>query len=238
MKRQLVSITVILGIWEVLSIIVNKSVLLPSPWSVIEKMATLISSPGFYTSLGATLYRVIIAFLSALVVGSLLGLLAGYSQKIREYLDPLIKIFQTVPQISYILIIIVWFNSFTALLLIILMMTLPIFYFSVLNGYLAIEREYFDVARLFGSSQLSNFYLIIIPLLKSSFLGAISAALPLSIKIAVMAEIFISSSKGVGNLLYLARINLDMATILALTIYMIIIIAIPTNFISYYLAKK
>lgn len=238
MKRRLFSILTILIIWEVLSIVVNKSVLLPSPLLVFEKMAELISSPSFYISLALTLYRVAIAFMCALMIGSILGLVAGYNKNIREYLDPMIKIFQTIPQVSYILIIIVWFNSFTSLLLIILMMTLPIFYYNVLNGYLAIDSEYFDVAKLFGTSTISNFYLVFIPLLKANFLAAVSSALPLSIKIAVMAEIFISSSKGIGNLLYLARINLDMATILALTIFMIIIIAIPTNLISSILSKK
>ncbi len=238
MKRRLVTITAIIAIWELLSIAVNKSVLLPSPLLVFEKMVELASSPSFYTSLLATLLRVAIAFSSALAIGSILGLIAGYNKNIREYLDPLVKIFQTIPQVSYILIIIVWFNSFTALLLIILMMTLPIFYYNVLNGYLAIASEYFDVARLFGSSFLSNLSLVVIPLLKANFMGAISSALPLSIKIAVMAEIFISSSNGVGNLLYLARLNLDMAGILALTVFMIIIIAIPTNLIGYYMNNE
>ncbi|MDD3810478.1 MAG: ABC transporter permease subunit [Erysipelotrichaceae bacterium] len=233
MKRRLISILAILIIWEMASVAINKSVLLPSPLAVLEKMAELIGSPSFYVSLMATLYRVAIAFICALAIGSVLGLIAGYNKNVREYLDPLIKIFQTVPQVSYILIIIVWFSSFTSLLLIILMMTLPIFYYNMLNGYLAIESEYLDVARLFGSSRFSNLHLVVIPLLKSNFLAAINSALPLSIKIAVMAEIFISSSKGVGSLLYLARINLDMASILALTIWMIIIIAIPTNLIGY-----
>ncbi len=238
MKRQLITTLIILSIWQILSIIVNKPVLLPTPEAVFLKMAEMITSSRFYLSLLATLLRVFIAFMIAMLLGSFLALMSGYNQKIREHLEPIIKIFQTVPQASYILIIIVWFSSTTSLLLIILMMTLPIFYYSILNGYLAIESDYLDVAELFGISEISNMVTVIIPLLKSSFLSAINAALPLSIKIAVMAEIFISSANGIGSQLYLARINLDMASIFALTLFMIIIIAIPSNLINLISSKK
>ena len=65
---------------------------------------------------------------------------------------------------------------------------------------------------------------VYIPLIKGYIISAIETCLPLSLKVGVMAEIFVSSSFGIGKQLYLARVQIDMVSIFAWTIWMIIII--------------
>ena len=65
---------------------------------------------------------------------------------------------------------------------------------------------------------------------KGYIVSAVETALPQSLKVGVMAEIFVSSNQGIGKQLYFARAQIDMVSIFAWTIWMVIIIMLITYF--------
>ena len=67
-------------------------------------------------------------------------------------------------------------------------------------------------------------------MIKGYLVSAIETALPLSLKVGVMAEIFVSANRGIGKQLYFARVQIDMVSIFAWTLWMVIII-LGINFV-------
>lgn len=224
MKRKLITIMLIIGLWQGFALSIDKAVILPLPYAVFEKMISLTTNQSFYLAITATLLRITFSFLLALVIGTILGVFSGLFKNINQYLTPVIAFLQTIPQISYILILLVWFNSFNALIIIILLMILPVFYNNAVNGIKNIDSDLNDVIILYHHPFVFNLIHVYLPLIKGYIISAIETALPLSLKVGVMAEIFVSAKQGIGKQLYFARTQIDMTSIFAWTIWMVIII--------------
>ena len=125
MKRKIFTLICILGIWQGFSLLINKEVILPLPLVVLNKMFDLILQKDFYleamgkAELFSSFFK---SFVIALILGTILGIFSGLNKKVNDYLSPIISLLQTIPQIAYILILLVWFKSLTALIIIVLLM--------------------------------------------------------------------------------------------------------------------
>lgn len=226
MKRKIITLILIIIIWQGFALSIDKTVILPLPLQVFNQMFNLAATKSFYVSVLATISRVALSFILALSLGTLLGVFSGLFKRFNEYLSPIISLVQTIPQIAYILILLVWFKSLTALIIIVLLMILPIFYNNAVNGIKNISPDLNDVTILYHHSFSFNLIHVYLPLIKGYIISAIETALPQSLKVGVMAEIFVSSSQGIGKQLYFARIQIDMVSIFAWTLWMVIIISL------------
>lgn len=226
MIKKIISIMTLIGIWWIAAIYIDRTVILPLPIDVFHKMFELVTGSNFYISVAATLLRVSISFLLAMTIGVTLGIFAGLYKNIEEYISPIITLLQSIPQIAFILILLVWFRSLTALVIIVLLMLLPVFYYNTLGGIHHIDRDLKDVITLYNQPLSYTIPKIYIPLIKGYLLSAIDSCLPQAFKTGVMAEIFVTTSNGIGTSLYYARTQIDMIGIFAWTLWMVIIITI------------
>lgn len=237
MRKKLITTFLLICLWQVASLLINKEVILPLPIHVFFRMIELAVHRSFYIAIFSTLGRIALSFIIAMIIGTLLGILSGLYKSLREFLYPMITLLQTIPQIGYILVLIVWFDSFTALIIIILLMILPVFYNNAVNGILNIDQELQDVICLYHHGFFYNLTKVYIPLIQGYMISAIETCLPLSFKVGVMAEIFASSSQGIGKQLYYARVQIDMVSIFAWIIWMVIMSVCITNLIKRLLNK-
>lgn len=229
MIRKLITIIALLGLWQVASLSIGKEVILPLPFDVFSYMFELLKKSTFYLAVISTLFRVFFSFSLAFIIGITLGIFSGLNKHIEEYLATIIALLQTIPQIAYILILLVWFKSFTAIVVIVLLMILPVFYNNTLNGIKHIDSELKDVILLYHQPLIYTIPKVYLPLIKGYILSAIDSCLPLSLKIGVMAEIFVQTNTGIGEQLFLSRVQIDMIGIFAWTLWMVIIIALILN---------
>lgn len=227
-----------IGLWQIISMIISKPVILPYPFLVFCKMIEQLQSVRFYTSIIMTILRIILGFMIASIIGITLGLISGLNKTLEQYISPIISIIQTIPQISFILIFLLWFQSLTCIILIISLMLVPVFYYNVYQGIQNIDTELKDIITLYHQPLSYTIPHIYLPLIKSYILAAIDTCLPMSLKIGVMAEIFVQIGTGIGNVLYIARVQLDMTSIFAMTIWMIIISVIIKKIYRYIVKDK
>lgn len=238
MNRKIISILIIIGLWQIIAMIINKSVIMPYPFIVFKRMIEQLQSVRFYISIIMTLLRILLSFIIAMILGVTLGLTCGLNAKIKDYISPIISIIQTIPQIAYILIFLVWFRSLTCIILIISIMLIPVFYYNTLYGIENIDNELKDVILLYHQPLSYTIPHIYLPLIRGYILSAIDTCLPLSLKIGVMAEIFVQTAQGIGNELYIARVQIDMTSIFAWTIWMIILIFMILKLYRYITKKR
>lgn len=225
---------ILLMIWQCLAMIINKTIIIPYPVDVLKMMIQYAQEPSFYLSMGHTLLRIILGLMISSLIGLGLAFMSYDHRNIEAFLSPVVAFFQSIPQISYIIILLVWFNSRIALMIIIVLMLFPIFYANCLNGLKGIDQDLKDVIILYHHTPLFNIIKVYLPLIRHHINAAIDSCIPLSIKVGVMSEIFVSSAYGIGKELYLARINIDTTAIFALTFYMVIIIEILLSVFHFY----
>lgn len=231
MKHRFIQISVLFIVWYITSLYINKEVILPLPTSVLYSLIQYLKSSNFYMHILASLIRITISLIIA-SSGIFLGILCALNHKIESYISFYLSILSTIPQIAFIILFMVWFQSSTALIIIVLLMIYPIFYYNSLEAVHNIDSDLYDVVKLYHHPWYINLFKVYIPLIMSSIKASVQNAIPMALKVGVMAEVFVSSRYGIGHLLYMARANIDMASIFALVIIMILMMNLIKKLIS------
>lgn len=221
-KRGMITILILLIIWIVTGEIVDNPIKLPSFFDVVLTMKNLMFTYTFYEAFFYTLVRSFFGLFFALGSAILIGLASGMNKKVEEYFEPIFIILKSIPNISYILIVLIWTNSSFATCAISFMVMFPMAYANVLSGMKSINQEYIDVLRIYSPSRCYAIFRVYLPLIHNYILASLSNGIGLTFKVGIMAEILGSVSPGLGRQFQLCRINVDMVGTFAWTIWLII----------------
>ncbi len=147
---------------------------------------------------GLSLERVLAGFATGAVVGTLLGLGMGYSRKIEAIFSPLVEFFPPLPQLAYLVLLIVWFGIDETPQIILLFLTaLPVSAIAALDGVRSVSVQRVQAARALGASEWQVFRYVIFPsALHEIFTGA-RLAIGVVYATLIAAEI-IAGSTGLG----------------------------------------
>ena len=99
----------IIIIWEIASLIVQSRVL-PSPQLVVGIFWTELYSGEMLFHLGITLWRVVLAFFIAMVIGTALGIIMGARRNVNLILDGWHILLLNTPALVTIILCYVWFG--------------------------------------------------------------------------------------------------------------------------------
>jgi len=141
---------------------------LPAPEAVLAKLVT-VSTQGFmdatlWQHLAASLQRIVLALLAAVLLGIPLGVLMGVSPVARGLLDPLIEAYRPVPPLAYLPLIVIWFGigELSKVLLIFLAVLAPVI-IATSHGVAQVSRNRLRAAQTLGASRSQLLWLVILP---------------------------------------------------------------------------
>ena len=236
MKKYLIIITIVL--WQLTSMIVSNTVIIPGVVEIGVAFLNLFTSKLIYIATLSTICRICAGLVISLLLGLTFAISSYLNTKVKEIMNPIISFLQSVPQISYIFILLVWFNSEISLYVILILMLVPIIYHNVLTGLENLDRDLKDVIALYHQPLIYNLFKVYLPLVRPYIEASLDSCIPLSIKVIVMSEILVSSQSGIGKLLYYARVQIDTASIIAVTIYMILLIQVLLQIFHFIQRKR
>ncbi len=161
----------------------------------------------YYDHILASCRRIAIAFAIATGVGVPLGLFMGWSDKIRQYIFPILETLRPIPPLAWVPLAILMFPGFEAP--VIFLATLASLFVTTLNtmlGVQSIDEEYFRAAGCLGSSKWDIFKNVVVP----GALPYIFTGLQISIGVAwfsLVAAEMVSGDLGLGYLIVDAYMN-------------------------------
>ncbi|RBQ26009.1 MULTISPECIES: ABC transporter permease [Arcobacteraceae] len=217
---SIASIFLFLALWDFGHQIYG-DLILPSPKDTFIALNEILHNPEMIENIFITIKRAMIGFGLAILVGSILGLLAGLFITASIMSRPIVTILFGMPPIAWIVLAMIWFGmSDMTVVFTVFIASFPIVFVGALQGTRTIEgdlKQMVDSFHLPFSMKLFDLYL---PHIFSYIFPAYISALGMSWKIVVMAEL-LSSSDGLGSSLAIARSQLDTPTALALVTIMI-----------------
>ncbi len=198
------------------------SFILPSPSEVLVELWKMLHDKEVLANLWITTKRVFWGFGFSFVIGSSLGLLAGFFVTASLMSRPYATIFMGTPPIAWIVLAMIWFGlgDNTAIFTIIVA-SFPIIFIGALQGTRTLEGDLKEVCDSFKLPILMKFRELYIPHIFSYIFPAWISALGMSWKIVVMAEL-LSTNDGLGAALGVARAQLDTPVALALVLLLIL----------------
>lgn len=213
----------IIVIYETISVVIDKSFILPRISEILISLKNIIFGSKFFITIISTLFRTFFGVLISFLLGILLACISYKYRMFEELFNPLYIILKTIPNITYIIIALIWLGRSGSVILVAATVIFPIFYNSILSSLKNIDKELIEYTSLFNYSYLFKTFNIFLPLIKIEIINSIKNCLSLAFKVSIMAEILSQIKNGIGRELYYAKSNFLMADIFAWTIIIVIL---------------
>jgi NitT/TauT family transport system permease protein len=167
-----------------------------------------------------TLWRTVAGLLLAVVVGTAIGMIMGFSRTMRDGLYPLLVGFNAIPKATVVPIVALIFvgaHDFNTVLIAFMISFFPIAV-SVSIGLSTLEPEYRDILRALGASQTTIFWKIALPKTLPEFFGALKVSVTLAFIGTNLMEIVSPHGRGLGALFDSGKTNSDYPLMFAVLI--------------------
>jgi len=215
----ILSVIIFLGLWELLVWANNwpnykmasPSDLPPAFW----KFKHLFLEMGWQT-----LWRTVAGLGIAVIVGTLIGMIIGFSKIARDALYPLLVGFNAIPKATLVPVISLIFigqHDFNTILMAFMISFFPIAV-SVGIGLSTLEPEYRDILRSLGASKFTIFTKIALPKTLPEFFGALKVSVTLAFIGTNLVEIVSPHGRGLGALFKSGEQNGDYPLMFAVLI--------------------
>ena len=198
------TLAVLLAIWwAVAALQLVSPLFLPQPGQVLRKLIAIAGPQGFmdatlWQHLAASLTRIVIALLAAVLLGVPVGIAMGLSPTVRGILDPLIELYRPVPPLAYLPLMVIWFGigETSKILLIYLAIFAPVA-MSALAGVKSAQQVRIRAAQSLGASRAQVLWLVILPGALPEILTGLRIGLGVGWSTLVAAEL-IAATRGLG----------------------------------------
>jgi len=217
------------GLWE-LFVITSQNFLLPRFTDVARGLFRLLFSEArFWEALYISNQALILGFAISVVVGILLGLLAGRFRWMDRILNPYVGVLLTMPVAPLIPIVIIALGlGLAARVFIVVLFAFVFITVNTRAGVRSVEASLIEMAKSFGASEAQIWRRIVIPGALPAIFAGMRIGLGRAVTGMVMVELILVAS-GLGRLLleFSGRMQSDLvfATVLAVIIEALVLLA-------------
>jgi NitT/TauT family transport system permease protein len=204
---------------------------LPGPAEVFTLMFQEAASGELLFHVGATLARVAVAFMVAMLIGSAIGIAMGRGRLVDRVFDGWLMFFLNLPALVTIVLCFIWFGlTEVATVLAVAINKIPNVAVTLREGARALERDYEQLAQAYRFGRWKTLRHVWLPQLGPYFAAAARSGLALIWKIVLVVEL-LGRSNGVGFQIHLYFTLFDVAGILAYAVAFIIVVQLIELFV-------
>ena len=212
-----------IALWQLCCVRINKPLLLPSPILVLETLFRLGQTELFWTSVAASLGKVLLAFLLAVLCGSLLAALAAAVPPLRTFLHPPISIIRATPVASFTILALVWIPTAKLPVFISFLMVLPMIYENVYKGIVSTDPLLLEMAQVYHLSLWKKLRFIYLPAVLPFFTSACVNGMGFAWKSGIAAEVLGRPKLAIGKQIYDSKIYIEIPELFAWTLIVILL---------------
>ena len=236
--RSVSAVFVLLMIWEILAVHTGNDIIMPYPMDVFRLMVSQLRSETFYLAVASTLVRALFGLLCALLVAVTCSWMSYRSKIFEELFYPVLLLTRSVPNVSYIIIILLWFGREKSSAIITFLILFPIMYANLYEGLRHIDEDLMKVIQIYPEKKSYLITKIYFPLLQGALIASISSGISLGFKVGVMAEILGQTPFGIGRQMNLCKISMDMTGVFAWTGWIILLLLLMEMIFQLVLHRK
>ena len=234
---SLLVLATLLVVWEVVAHRYGAYVL-PPPGSVLRGLGAIIRTGEIWTHTGASLYRIVVGFGSALVLAVLMGLASFLWRPARTAIADVITVLNSTSVFVWIVVSLIWFGlTDMAPIFTTFMITLPVVAANVVEGVASVDRRLLEMGQVYRLSGWEKFRAIVIPSTIPYLVAGMKVGFGLALKVSVVAEIF-GVTSGIGYIMNYSREILATQMVFAWAIVMIAIMLVTDKLVFESLTRR
>jgi ABC-type nitrate/sulfonate/bicarbonate transport system permease component len=184
------SILALLAAWEILARSGTFTHFqLPAFSEVVERIWSDAWTGDLWINTALTLYRALAAFAICAVFGVIIGMAMSRSVIANWFFDPIISVGFPMPKIAFLPVVILWLGVYdvSKITIIVIDAIFPVIAATVI-AIQGVERELIWSARNMGANSRELLTQIVLPAASPQIMTGLQVALPLSLIVAVVAE--------------------------------------------------
>ncbi|MFC6489810.1 ABC transporter permease [Nitratireductor sp. GCM10026969] len=199
---------------------------LPTPLAVWDALVRQAASGELFFHLGTTLGRVVAAFVLAMGIGTVVGVLLGMSRRADRFFNAWVVLFLNIPALVVIVLAYIWFGlNEIAAIGAVAVNKIPNVVVTMREGARALEPRYAEMAAVYRLGAFDRVRHILAPQLQPYFAAAARSGIALIWKIVLVVEL-LGRPNGVGFQIHLYFQLFDVASILAYTLAFVAIMLV------------
>lgn len=207
--------------WEILSLVINREIYLPSPFSAFKALFDLLKSKDTYITIFYSTYRTLAGFFVSCAAGIIIGYVCGVNEFFHNLFNPLVSIIRTVPVMSIIIIAIMWFKDTNVPIFVAFLMCFPIIWTNTVSGIKSTDIKLLQMCRIYNIKKVriikSVYFYSALPYIKASMISALG----IGWKVTSAAEVLSLPKYSIGGYLYDSKVYLEIPDLFAWTVIII-----------------
>jgi ABC-type nitrate/sulfonate/bicarbonate transport system permease component len=187
---RVISIVLVLAAWELLARSGRFTPFqLPALSAVLERIWSDAVSGDLAINTALTLYRALVSFAICAVGGVLIGMAMSRNKVANWFFDPIISVGFPMPKIAFLPVVILWLGVYdvSKITIIVIDAIFPVIAATVI-AIQTVEREFIWSARNMGATNREVLFQIVLPAALPQIMTGLQVALPLTLIVAVVAE--------------------------------------------------
>ncbi len=176
----------------------------PAPTTILQTLLDDVLSGELAVDLRATLARLVAGVLIGGSIGTATGLVMGWSQRMRRFMDPLVAAAHPIPKISLLpLVLIIFGIGESSKIVLVAVATFFPMLINTMTGVRQIPPLYFEVAASYKAGRWVLFRRVVIPGSLPMILAGARIALNTALVITIAVEL-LTAREGLGATIWLA----------------------------------
>jgi ABC-type nitrate/sulfonate/bicarbonate transport system permease component len=173
--------------------------LLPPPSAVLRWIADDVLSGTLVTNIALTLYRTLMGFALAAIIGVAIGILMTRMVSVRWFFDPILSFGLPLPKVALLPVFMLWFGLFdTSKILMVAFSACFQIVISTWHGTQGVERELLWSARSLGATDRELLWEIVLPAALPQILTGLQIAMPICLIVVLITEMQMGG-QGLGD---------------------------------------
>jgi NitT/TauT family transport system permease protein len=217
--RAFITLAVFLVGWQLVSrYVVNDALMLTGPWESVKALGTSWDQGQLRHDLWISGFEFILGFVPSVIIGILIGMLLGVSDRAKGYIDPALNAWYATPIIALIPLFVLWFGIGTEKTIV--MIAALVFITCTINtdvGIRATDQRLVEAARSFGANRAELFLKVRLPTALPFIITGIRLSIGRGL-IGVIVGEFYGSDAGIGYRILQSSTNFDTALLLGCVI--------------------
>jgi NitT/TauT family transport system permease protein len=179
--------------------------ILPSPAEVIGSVKSLVTERDLFSSILATMQRVLLGFGLAILIGVPLGVAAGSWRALEAFLKPIVTAGRNLPVAALIPLTVLWFGIYEQQkVMFIFIAAVPFIFADAAAAILNVPERYVDTSRTLGASDRQIVLKVLVPLALPDIFRSLRSLFGLAFGYIMLAEL-INAPQGLGAMLNVSQ---------------------------------
>lgn len=209
----------------------------PAPTTIAVTLGRLLIEDGLLMDTAITLFRMSVGLLIGGIAGIVMGMLMGWSSKVRSLAEPFVAGIHPIPKSALLplFLVLMGIGDRPRLALVALAAFFPLL-INTMNSVRNIEPTFLEVAANYGARGLKLFQRVILPATLPGILSGARIAANTAMTIAITTEL-LTSRNGLGARIWMAWETMRTENLYA-TLIIIVIVGLAINLILSISARK